>query len=151
MLLPDCFWGATAVLEKIKLFFAFLFLALITGGCAWLLVPPLWNDFGLKRADLRPAADAKVVYAFCKPMKLLLSSCDIKVRVGGAEKNLDFLSLPGLMGRQNVEVLSSPSNPSVLTTSLALDQFWSRFIVALVLLGSMTAILGGGTYVRLRS
>lgn len=144
-------------MQSVKIFLAFLFFAAGAVFVAWHDGPGLWRDFQIRSAGVVPVEGARSVSAWCKPSQFVFSSCDVSFELAEGTQGekakryeVDFTTLIGLFGRQQVTVVRSMLNPAQVSTGLNLDYLWSRFLVFLFLEGTCISILVVGAIKHLK-
>lgn len=134
--------------SKIAAIFFFVVLIGLAGGLAYLAGPGLIKDYQISGNDV-PATNARVTGGKCRS-KLILHFCDATIERRGPsgtvreETHFAFLDLH--FGSYQVHVVEHKDNPSMQTTSLALDHLWDRILLAVGLF--VAFILGAFAIVR---
>jgi len=110
-----------------------LALAAVLALVAWEAGPGLLRDWNL-RNDYAPVMAN--VGGDCRAYAAVVTYCDVTLTTPGgvAQDTLFFVDFAS--GDYNVEVVASPSDPSQISTSLAIEKFWNRVAT----LGGLAAV-----------
>jgi hypothetical protein len=131
--------GKAGFADRWRMLFLALIFPVISFVVVWAWGPGLYADYQIKQ-DPVVIEDATIFDGNCRTKKMITDcKANISYEYEGERliKSVDFSFVSFSSGDYETDVVMQKSHPENVTLSLALDEFWNRLTVGVVLLGIM--------------
>lgn len=138
--------------DRYRLLFIGVILGLVSIGTMFVVWPGLYADYRIKQNPVE-VPEASLASSECKTKNISVN-CKAGIaypRDGQTEiRSVDFSFISLERGDYETTIVAERGHPDNITLSLAIDEFWNRFLgsLAIVILLGWTAILMGRRFIH---
>jgi hypothetical protein len=114
---------------KLRLAFGLLVTAAVFGAAVYFGTPGLLRDWRLRSAETIEVA-SEMTDGRCRTYLLVVNYCSYTLQTPGGQLEDSLFFVDFRMGRDGYDIVARtpPSDPTQITTSLALNMFWDRVL-----------------------